>query len=99
MSEDIQTVDKNEKWFRGLYMLLFLFIMGFAKGLIFFISAIQFIILVATGEANEQLKLFGQGLATYLYDTVQFLTFNTEQKPFPFAEWLNKPPSSSQSTD
>ena len=94
MSEELPTIDNKEKWYRGLYMLLFLFIMGFTKGLVFVISIIQFIILVASGEVNEQLQRFGQGLATYLYDTVQFLTFNSEQKPFPFSEWTNNPPGS-----
>jgi hypothetical protein len=45
-----------------------------------------------TGEVNRQVQEAGQSVATYLYNIFRFLTFNTDEKPFPLGgEW----PSSS----
>ena len=82
----------NEIWFRGLYMFLFLVILGLVKGVVFIVAVIQFILMVVNKTANEPLRNFGQGLSTYLYDITQFLIFNTDNKPFPFEDWSNEPP-------
>ena len=47
-----------------------------------------------TGAVNANILEFGYGLATYHYRITLFLTFNSEQLPFPFTEWqLNAEPS------
>ena len=84
----------NEIWFRCLYMLLFLVILGLVKGLVFFVAVIQFILVAVNKTANEPLRNFGQGLSTYLYHITQFLVFNTDNKPFPFEDWSSEPPKS-----
>jgi hypothetical protein len=36
-----------------------------------------------TGEVNRELRGVGQSLASYIYENIRFLTFNTEDRPFP----------------
>jgi len=48
---------------------------------------VQFLLVLVTGSDNENLRNLGQGLGKWIYQTVMFLTFNTESKPFPFDEW------------
>ena len=36
------------------------------------------------GEVNADLRGVGQSLARYVFDIVRYLTFNTDEKPFPF---------------
>ncbi len=88
------TPKTNEIWFRGLYMLLFMVILGLVKGVVFIVAVIQFILVAVNKTANKPLRNFGQGLSTYLYHITQFLIFNTEDKPFPFKDWSNEPPKS-----
>jgi hypothetical protein len=38
------------------------------------------------------LKL-GQGLASYIYQIVQFLNFNSEHLPYPFSGWPRAEPN------
>jgi hypothetical protein len=46
-----------------------------------------------TGETNKPLEKFGQSLATYNYQIIRYLTFNTEKRPFPFyLDWPAGPP-------
>ena len=47
----------------------------------------QFLTKLFTGEPNQQLRNLGQNLGSYLRDIVAFLTFASEEKPFPFAAW------------
>lgn len=72
---------------RGLYMLLFIFVYGLVEFLIILLMLFQFFSLVLTGNTNTQLLKFGQNLAAYIYQIVTFLTFNSEQLPFPFSAW------------
>ena len=92
-SQDLQP-KTNEIWFRCLYMLLFLAILGLVKGIVFIVAVIQFILVAVNKTANEPLRNFGQGLSTYLYHITQFLIFNTDNKPFPFEDWSSEPPKS-----
>ena len=48
---------------------------------------IQVIIKLVTGELNERLKTFGNQISLYIFDLLKLLTFNSEDKPFPFDEW------------
>jgi len=46
-----------------------------------------------TGETNKLLEKFGQSLAAYTYQIIRYLTFNTEERPFPFdLDWPSGPP-------
>ena len=80
----------NEIWSRGLYMLLFLVIIGLVKGVVFIMAVVQFILVAINKTTNNPLQNFGQGLSTYLYNITQFLTFNTDNKPFPFEDWRSE---------
>ena len=54
---------------------------------------LQFFWVLFTGETNKQLEQLGQSLATYTYQIIRYLTFNTEERPFPFdLVWPTQPP-------
>jgi hypothetical protein len=40
-----------------------------------------------TRSTQANLLAFGSSLAEYVRQIVAYLTFNTEEKPFPFGEW------------
>ncbi|MCW8943726.1 MAG: DUF4389 domain-containing protein [Sedimenticola sp.] len=88
-NQEVQPKTK-EIWYRGIYMLLFLIILGLVKGVVFIVTVIQFILVAVNKTTNSHLRDFGQGLSTYLYNINQFLTFNSNSKPFPFEEWSSE---------
>lgn len=93
MKEEIkQRLEKNETWQHGLYLLFFILIHGVSKFIIIGVMLFQFLTIILTGKTNEQLLKFGQNLSTYLYQITLFLTFNSEQRPFPFSAWPNGTP-------
>lgn len=72
---------------RGLYMILFAIAFEISEIILFFTAILQFFWLLFTRHPNELLKRFGLSLSQWLAATAQFLTCNTEEKPFPFAPW------------
>jgi len=74
-------------WRRGLYMLICAFLYNIAEIVVVAVAVLQFLSRLVTGNENKQLKTFGHGLSVFFFQTMQFLTFNSEEKPFPFNPW------------
>ena len=80
-------------WQRLLYMLLFFIIYGVTEIVIYAVVIFQFFAVLITGQSNPRLLVFGQNLSTYVYQIMRFLTFNSEQLPFPITAWPNGAPT------
>jgi len=74
-------------WIRLAYMVLFGFLLMVARLVIAVVVVVQFLLVLLIGSDNKNLRNLGQGLGKWVYRTVMFLTFNAEEKPFPFDEW------------
>jgi len=94
MSNEIkQNLRQQTIWLRGLYMLMFALFYSIAEFVLFAVVVFQFLLILFTGKNNSQLLNLGQSLATYIYQIIQFLTFNSDYQPYPFAEWPKGLPS------
>ncbi|HRQ05775.1 MAG TPA: DUF4389 domain-containing protein [Nitrosomonas halophila] len=88
MKEEIkERLQRTETWMRAFFMLLFVFLQGIVKFLVLMVAVFQFGCVALTGHTNAQLLRLGRQLAAYAYQIISFLTFNTEQRPFPFSAW------------
>ena len=83
----IETSEKRSIWVRGLYMLLMAVAYHLSGVLLCVIAVTQFIFAVFTEKPNLHLISFARNLALYYQQNVNFLTFVTEQVPFPFNDW------------
>jgi len=76
------------KWKRLLFMVLFMVInYYFIPFLVVLIATCQFLVVLFTNRKNESLLTLGQGLSRYVYNIISFLTYNSEERPFPFTGW------------
>ncbi len=73
-------------WLRLLFMILFLALWGISRIVVLAVVVLQFFWVLIRGETNARLAGFGQSLATYTYQIVLYLTFSTEERPFPFSD-------------
>ena len=73
-------------------MVLFLALWGISRVVVLAVVVLQFLWVLIRGEKNAQLTGFGQSLATYTYQIVMYLTFSTEERPFPLSDWPTGPP-------
>lgn len=88
LGENVETpVTKRNIWIRGLFMLLMALVLHAAGTVMFVISAVQFLIMLMNDTPNARLVSFGRSLARYFRQIVNFLTFATEEMPFPFSDW------------
>lgn len=79
--------DKRSIWVRGLFMLLMLLVLHVCGTVLFVVAVIQFVIVLLNDAPNERLAVLGRNLGSYFRQIVLFLTFATEEVPFPFSEW------------
>ncbi len=82
-----QNLTASETWVRGLYILLFAFLLVVARLVTGAVVVIQFLFTVFSGQTNENLQVLGASLARFIYQSLLFLTYNSDSKPFPFSEW------------
>ena len=86
--EEISANLKNPGiWRRIIYMMLFALILGVVRMLLWVVVAFQVVTALITGSRNPYAQKFGRSLSAYIYQVLLFLTFNTEEMPFPFADW------------
>ena len=74
-------------WIRLLFMFLFAVVLCLLSYLVGALVLLQFILVLVTGKDNEKLRHFGNSCSVYIAQTLQFLTYNSENKPFPFDDW------------
>lgn len=82
----------KDKWMRGLYMLLFLIIGYIVKIIVLIMSIVQFLSSILMDAPNKKITTFGNSLSQYAYEIIQYLTYNTEKKPYPFDSWPEAQP-------
>ena len=80
-------IHAKETWLRGVYILVFWFAYSVAEFVLGATVLFQFLFVLFSGEKNEKLLVLGQDLSQYIYQVMQYLTFNTDEKPFPFSDW------------
>ncbi|MCR6651163.1 MAG: DUF4389 domain-containing protein [Cellvibrionaceae bacterium] len=78
-------------WVRLVYMLLFAFFLYVASFVVGILVIVQFLFALITGSDNRKLRELGGSLTVYIKQVLLFLTFNSEFKAFPFADWPAAP--------
>lgn len=80
-------ITSSELWLRLLYMVFFGVCLQLVRIVMWAIVLLQFFLTLITGADNEYLRNFGMTLSQYVFQVFKFLTYNTEEKPFPFSDW------------
>jgi hypothetical protein len=85
----------QEKWNRLLYMVVFAIILFIATWCLFIIGTIaiiQFIYDMLLGKPNKKLLSYSESFSQCIHQIINYLTFVSDNKPFPFGAWpKNKP--------
>lgn len=88
MNEDLKKNLLNiEAFQRFAFMLLFVLVFMVVKLVVFAIAVFQLLHLLFTGSLHHELKNFAYSISIYVYDITKYLTFDSEELPFPFKAW------------
>ncbi|HAB56191.1 MAG TPA: hypothetical protein DCE61_07510 [Cellvibrionales bacterium] len=84
----VDNIKSKSIWLRLFFMLVIALLYSVSRLVVGAVVMLQFFFVLFTGKTNNQLLSFGQALSTYTYQVISYLTFNTEERPFPFdTEW------------
>ena len=83
-----ENIKSRSTWLRLLFMVVFYVLATVTSAVLSVVVVLGFFWVLVTGEKNGQLQQAGQVIAAYLYEIIRYLTFNTEDKPFPFGKDL-----------
>jgi len=81
------TSSKNGQWQRFLYMVLFGILLYIAGTTFFVLVVLQFVFSLVSGEDNRELRRLGKSVGIFFHSALDYLSYNSEDKPFPFAPW------------
>lgn len=92
MSDDIDEIVDNLRepsaWIRIIFMVGFALVMYLVIApIVLVLMIVQALFSVLTGEPNYNLRRFGGALGEYVLQILQFLTYNSHDKPFPFSDF------------
>ena len=90
-----EEVLKIGKWTRFIFMFLYAFVLNFVISVSIGLAFIQFLFFLFTSKINNSLAEFNKHLFLFVSDTLKFLLFETDEKPFPFKNSSQDAPSDS----
>lgn len=85
--EYVENLKKPSAWLRVLFMAGFVLALYVAGVILLVLMLAQILFSLVTGDDNTNLRRLGSSLTLYVSQILGFLTYNTENKPFPFAQF------------
>jgi hypothetical protein len=87
MSEPLKVLQRESILLRILWMLLFAFVWQLAELLLAGVVLVQLGYRLFYGAPSAALLAFGDSLSQYLAQIGRFGSFNSDEKPWPCADW------------
>lgn len=75
---------KTSKWIRFIFMVIYAVVINFALTLSIGLSFIQFLFVLFTSKFNTSIANINTHIIEFFNDSLAFLLFETDDKPFPF---------------
>lgn len=86
-TESSTTAEKRSLWVRVLLMMLMGLAFHIAVTILGALALVQLLFAAISDGPNERLQHFGRGLGQYLREITNFVSFASEDVPFPFSDW------------
>lgn len=75
-------------WIRLLLIfLMYVILFTVVQFIVTICMLVQWVLVLFNGETNSRLRHFTRGLNRYAYQIMQYLNFNSDECPFPLADW------------
>ena len=91
MSEKLDNIIDNLKqpsvWVRIILMVAFAVVLYPVFLVLLVLMIAQMLFVIITGESNANLRSLGVALSAYIFQIVQFMSYVTDVKPFPFSDF------------
>ena len=81
---------KSSKWIRFIFMVLYAFALNFVLPICIGLAVVQFLFVLFTSKVNPSIANVNSYVIEFFEDSLSFLLFQTEEKPFPFKNNLEE---------
>ncbi len=81
---------KSSKWIRFIFMVLYAVATYCALIITIGLAFVQFLFVLFTSKVNDELADINSHIIEFFDDSLAFLLFQTEEKPFPFKNNSNE---------
>ena len=85
-----EKVKHPSTWITAGLVVLYLFLLGFLDLILWIIAGAQFLFTVFSKEPNLHLSNFSIKLRNYIIQIVDFVTYSSQERPFPFSPLPDK---------
>jgi hypothetical protein len=85
-----KNVTDKGAWIHLGYLVLFSIVFYTSMWVVFLVSLFQFLAQLFSGTSFSGLREFGENLGTYQAQLSRYLSFASDEKPFPFAAFPSK---------
>jgi len=85
-----ENVFNQGKWLRLLWIILFLFIYGWASIVLYVIAVLQFLFNLFTDSPNSSLTELASLFREWMIQIINFVTYQDKDKPYPFSKFPKK---------
>lgn len=82
-----ENVRQQDSWLRLLFIIIYAVVLWATSIVLGLVVIFQFLSVLLTRKPQGTLLEFGGSLAEFVRQIVAYLTFNSEDKPFPFGDW------------
>lgn len=80
----IKRAERKEAWFRILVLIITGIILAVWKAIVALLAIINWLIVVFSGKRNQGIAEFCEYWNTETYKFIRYLTFVSNERPFPF---------------
>ena len=79
--------EQRKTWVRALMMILLAMAFQLAAAVLCVVAVVQLIMALVSDAPNPRLSEMGLALGRYIRQIADFVSFGSEDAPFPFADW------------
>ena len=77
----------KETWLRLVLMIVYAVVAYFVQFIIWVLAFVQFLMTLFLGCPNKDIQGFTVGLSGFMGHIFKYLTYNIDDRPFPFTPW------------
>ena len=90
MAEKLDNIIRNLKqgsaWVRVILMIAFAVVLYvIIPAIVLVLMLTQMLFVFITGDSNDNLRVLGTALSRYIFEVLQFLSYASDNRPFPFS--------------
>lgn len=90
MAEKLDNIIRNLKqgsaWVRVILMIAFAVVLYvIIPAIVLVLMLTQTLFVFITGDSNDNLRVLGTALSKYIFEVLQFLSYASDNRPFPFS--------------